>query len=161
MNVPFLLHTISSFSKETLAKTSQLVLQGLRACVDEPGPLRNEIMTSPDFWAILRVLSSRADSTALAFEILERGAGGTPPAIMADNYEAAVSQLNDFATFAGRAIVAEQKGDPRQRKPRSSKREASQNDIVSRGIKAIGLIYDMTARIPHLMKQSHLESSEG
>jgi brefeldin A-resistance guanine nucleotide exchange factor 1 len=118
-------------------------------------------MTSPDFWAILRALSARSDSAAATFEILENGTAGTPPAIMADNYEAAISLLNDFATYAGRAILAEQKGDPRPRKPRTSKRESSQNELVARGVKAITLIYDMTARIPHLMKQSHLESSEG
>ena len=32
---------------------------------------------------------------------------------------------------------------------------------MQRGIKAINIIYDMTSRIPHLMKQSHLESNEG
>lgn len=38
---------------------------------------------------------------------------------------------------------------------------SSENTIVSRGVKAINLISSMTARIPHLMKQSHLENSEG
>jgi len=33
--------------------------------------------------------------------------------------------------------------------------------VVQRGIKAVNLIYNMTSRIPHLMKQSHLESNEG
>lgn len=33
--------------------------------------------------------------------------------------------------------------------------------MVSRGVKAVNLISSMTARIPHLMKQSHLENSEG
>lgn len=37
----------------------------------------------------------------------------------------------------------------------------SENTIVSRGVKAVNLISSMTARIPHLMKQSHLEDSEG
>jgi hypothetical protein len=37
----------------------------------------------------------------------------------------------------------------------------SENAIVERGVKALDNIYRMTARIPHLMKQSHLESSEG
>jgi len=32
---------------------------------------------------------------------------------------------------------------------------------VARGIKAINNIYQLTSRIPHLMKQSHLESSKG
>jgi golgi-specific brefeldin A-resistance guanine nucleotide exchange factor 1 len=161
VNVPFLLHTVSSFSKETLARTSHLVLQGLQSCVNEPGPLRSEIMTSPDFWAILRALAGKADSAAMVFVILETGTTGSPPAIMADNYVATISLLNEFASVAGRATTSEQKGDSRQRKPRTPKREATQNEVVSRGVKAISLIYDMTARIPQLMKQSHLESNEG
>jgi brefeldin A-resistance guanine nucleotide exchange factor 1 len=38
---------------------------------------------------------------------------------------------------------------------------SSENAVVERGVKALNNIYRMTARIPHLMKQSHLESSEG
>lgn len=38
---------------------------------------------------------------------------------------------------------------------------SSDNAVVSRGVKAVNLISSMTARIPHLMKQSHLENSEG
>lgn len=37
----------------------------------------------------------------------------------------------------------------------------SENAVVERGVKALNNVYRMTARIPHLMKQSHLESSEG
>ncbi len=37
----------------------------------------------------------------------------------------------------------------------------SENQIVSRGIKAIGLIYHLTGRVPTLIKQSHLEEREG
>lgn len=37
----------------------------------------------------------------------------------------------------------------------------SENAVVARGVKAVNMIYNMIARIPHLMKQSHLESSEG
>lgn len=32
---------------------------------------------------------------------------------------------------------------------------------MQRGIRAVKLIYNMTSRIPHLMKQSHLEAKEG
>ncbi|WYZ46460.1 hypothetical protein EsH8_IX_000685 [Colletotrichum jinshuiense] len=161
INVPVLLHTISSFAKDVLAKTSVLVLQGLKLCVDEPSPLRNEIMTSPDFWAIMRALSGRQDSAPLVFDILELGCGGAPPAIIADNYEAAISLLGDFASGAGRAVIAERKLDAQQLKAREGTREkTSVNEAISRGSKAINTIYNMTARIPFLMKQSHLESKE-
>lgn len=100
-----------------------LVLQGLKLCVDEPSPLRNEIMTSPDFWAIMRALSGRQDSAPLVFDILELGCGGAPPAIIADNYEAAISLLGDFASGAGRAVIAERKLDAQQLKAREGTRE--------------------------------------
>ncbi len=118
-------------------------------------------MTSPDFWAILGALHGRAECAATVFEMLERGTSGTPPAIMADNYEAAIALLNGFATSAGRAATPDEQADLRTRKSRTSKRDGSQNEAIARGVKAISMIYDMTARIPQLMKQSHLESSEG
>jgi brefeldin A-resistance guanine nucleotide exchange factor 1 len=38
---------------------------------------------------------------------------------------------------------------------------SSENAVVERGVKALNSIYRLTARIPHLMKQSHLETSKG
>lgn len=121
-----LLHTVSSFPKETLTKTAQLVLQGLKVCIDQPGPLRSEIMTSPDFWLILRTLSESSSVSPIVFDILEGGVTGTPSAIIADNYEAAIALLNDFATSARVGAVAEQKGEKRQRNARPPpKKEAA------------------------------------
>lgn len=37
----------------------------------------------------------------------------------------------------------------------------SENQVVSRSVKAIGLIYHLTRRAPALISQSHLEKSEG
>ncbi|KAK9770576.1 putative SEC7 domain-containing protein [Seiridium cardinale] len=163
VRAPVLLHTISTLPKELLGKTSQLVLQGLKSCISEPGPLRSEIMTSPDFWVLLRNLAGNASSSAAVFEILEGGVSGTPSPIIADNYEAAIALLNDFASAAKIGAVAEQKGDAgnkRSRSARPKKETPSDNAVVSRGVKSINLIYNITSRIPHLMKQSHLEASE-
>ncbi|KAI0173339.1 hypothetical protein GGR52DRAFT_542755 [Hypoxylon sp. FL1284] len=158
---PVLLHSISSFPKEILVKTSQLVLQGLKLCIDQPGPLRSEIMTSPDFWVILRALAGSSNASPTVFEILEGGVSGTPSAIIADNYEAAIALLHEYATAAKIGAAIEQKGERRQRNARPLKKEASSdNVVVSRGVKAVDLIFSMTNRIPHLMKQSHLENSE-
>lgn len=158
---PVLLHSVSSFPKEILAKTSQLVLQGLKLCIDQPGSLRSEIMTSPDFWVILRTLAGSANASPTVFEILEGGVSGSPSAIIADNYEAAIALLNEYATAAKVGAAVEQKGERRQRIARPHKKEASSdNVVVSRGVKAVDLIFSMTDRIPHLMKQSHLENSE-
>lgn len=185
VRAPVLLHTVSSWKKDTLAKTAPLVLEGLKLCISQPGPLRSEIMTSPDFWVLLRTLAANSGSAPVVFEILEGGVSGSPSAIIADNYEAAIALLNEFATAAKVGAVAEQKnsaGDKRPRSARPPKKEApryvpwhlsqhrtttiltrlgSENAVVARGVKAVNMIYDMIARIPHLMKQSHLESSEG
>ena len=75
-------------------------------------------MTSPDFWQILEALAGHPDSAATVFEILESGVGGSPPAILADNYEPAIRLLNAFASAARVGAAAEQKTqDKSQRKP--------------------------------------------
>lgn len=120
IRVPILLHTVSSFPPEILRKTSKLVLQGLKVCIDEPGPLRNEMMTSPDFWAILRNLATVHQVAPLVFDILETGVKPPSTAIMADNYEAAIHLLNQFASAASATVAKEPKVDRRQpRKPAS------------------------------------------
>lgn len=124
IRAPVLLHTVSSFSPENLRKTSKLVLKGLKHCIDEPGPLRNEIMTSPDFWAILRNLSTENATAPVVFEILETGVSPSSTAIMADNYEAAITLLNHFASAASATVPKEAKTDPR-RQPRRPARPAS------------------------------------
>ena len=58
------------------------------------------MMTSPDFWVTLRSLARSPASASAVFDILEKGTVGSPPAIMADNYEAAISLLSDFASAA-------------------------------------------------------------
>jgi golgi-specific brefeldin A-resistance guanine nucleotide exchange factor 1 len=40
-------------------------------------------------------------------------------------------------------------------------RNLSENYVVTRGIKAINIIYQMTGRVPSLIQQSHLEKNEG
>lgn len=183
IRAPVLLHTVSSFSPDNLKKTSKLVLQGLKLCVDEQGPLRNETMTSPDFWAILRNLATEKTAAPTVFEILEIGVSPSSTAIMADNYEAAIGLLNDFASAASATVPKEPKADPRRpsrkpARPSSAKPEAaryvwlaeiglwvltlvSESPAVQRGINAVNIIYSMTSRIPQLMKQSHLENNEG
>ncbi|KAL2135878.1 hypothetical protein VTI74DRAFT_6477 [Chaetomium olivicolor] len=163
VRVPILLHTVSSFPNDTLIKASGLVLRGLKLCTETPCPLRNEIMTSPDFWVILQTLATSPDAAPAVFEILEGGVSGTPSAIMADNYEAAVALLNEFASMASIGAVAEQKNDRKlgRKGGRVAKSEKpSENAVVERGVKALNSISRLTARIPHLMKQSHLESNE-
>jgi golgi-specific brefeldin A-resistance guanine nucleotide exchange factor 1 len=173
VRVPVLLHSVAGFSKDTMVRTASLALQGIKLCIADPGPLRNEIMTSPDFWVILGKLAGlSSESSAVVFEVLESGASGSPPAIMAENYEAAIALLNEFATAASVGAAIEQDADRKGAKQRGPQRGggakkgektkpvASENAAVARGLKAINIIYSMTARIPQLMKQSHLDSND-
>lgn len=124
VRVPVLLHTVSSFSKDTLMQASNLVLRGLKLCIEQPCPLRNEIMTSPDFWVILRTLAGNPEASPVVLEILEAGILASPSAIVADNYEAAIALLNEFASMASVGAAEEQKMDRRQgRKTRPPKQE--------------------------------------
>jgi len=51
-----------------------------------------------------------------SFEILEGVAVGSPPTIMADNYESAVKLLNDFASAGSVGSSLEQKQDKRAKR---------------------------------------------
>jgi brefeldin A-resistance guanine nucleotide exchange factor 1 len=73
-------------------------------------------MTSPDFWVILRGLTGNTENAQTVFEILEGVAVGSPPTIMADNYESAVKLLNDFASAGSVGSTVEQKQDKRARR---------------------------------------------
>ncbi|PKS11595.1 hypothetical protein jhhlp_003360 [Lomentospora prolificans] len=164
VNVPILLHTLSNLPDAVVTPSAPLILQGICICIEEPGPLRSEIMTSPDFWVLLRNLALRKDTSEIVFAILERGTAGSPPAIMADNYEAAISLLSDFASASRMAVngksstVPKGNKDPTNTQARGS--VSSKDAAITRGTKAISIIYNMTDRIPYLMKHSHLESSE-
>lgn len=115
VNVPYLLHSVSSLPKNLLIKAAEHLLAGLALCIDQPGPLRSEMMTSPDFWSILRILARGRDSAALVFDILEKGTTGNPHAVMADNYEAAIGLLSEFASAAAPRLPTEQ--EHAQRRP--------------------------------------------
>jgi golgi-specific brefeldin A-resistance guanine nucleotide exchange factor 1 len=132
---------------------------------------------SPDFWSILRSIMAVQEATAAVFEIVENVTVGVPSAITADNYESAVLLLNDFASAASVGSLHEQKGDKatRRKSGKNAKpqyvissvilfrltRNNRDNQVVIRGSKAIGIIYQLTSRVPNLIKQSHLERTEG
>lgn len=119
-NVPYLLHSISTLSQSVLSKAAELTLAGIATCIDQPGSLRNELMTSPDFWKLLQKLARDPESAAKVFDILERGTSGSPPAIMADNYEAAIALLDDFASAASPLQATDPQGA--SRRPDQSKK---------------------------------------
>ncbi|PHH76444.1 hypothetical protein CDD80_1527 [Ophiocordyceps camponoti-rufipedis] len=161
INVPFLLHSINSLPKGLLLRASEIVLKGLAICTDQPGSLRSEIMTSPDFWAIMRVLAGNPESAALVFDIIEKGNAGSPHAIMAENYEPVVSLLVYFAAAAKPYEASGDKEDVAERKADGVARDPSvDKQSIVRACRAVDILHGMTSRVPQLMQQSHLESSE-
>jgi brefeldin A-resistance guanine nucleotide exchange factor 1 len=80
-------------------------------------------MTSPDFWVILRNLTANAQAAPTVFEILQGVAIGSPPTVMADNYESAVKLLNDFASAGSIGSTVEQKQDRRPGRGQPVKQE--------------------------------------
>jgi brefeldin A-resistance guanine nucleotide exchange factor 1 len=116
------LHAISSFKKELLEKAAPLALEGISHCIKEHGPLRNEMITSPDFWVILRNLSTNPTVAPTIFDILEGVVTeSSPPAIMANNYESAVELLNVFASAGSVGSASEQKQDRNVRRGQQAK----------------------------------------
>lgn len=162
IRAPKVLHAISSFRDELLQQCAQPVLKGLYGCISGPGALRNEMAASPDFWAVLHTLQPVPEATSAAFQIVESIADSSSTAITADNYDAAVSLLSNFATAGSVGAKQEQQKDQparRGQQPQQEKKPAK-SDAVVRGITAIRLVSELARRVPALIDQSQLETNE-
>jgi brefeldin A-resistance guanine nucleotide exchange factor 1 len=121
MRAPVVLHAISSFDQERLDNSALPILKGLSRCVSSPGPLRNEVTSSPDFWSILQRLHKHKEGAEMVFNLLQSVSNSTPSAVTADNYESAVSLANDFATAGSIGAVLEQRRDVAARRSKGDK----------------------------------------
>lgn len=121
IRAPVILHLISSFDEDLLKQSALPVLKGMFECIQGPSGLRKEMSTSPDFWVILRHLHLENEATLVVFDILEDIVTGSPSAITSDNYELAISLLNDFATAGSVGAAQEQKRDDALRRGRQQK----------------------------------------
>ncbi|KAI9759743.1 MAG: hypothetical protein M4579_002128 [Chaenotheca gracillima] len=161
LRAPVVLHAISSFDRPMLAKCATSILRGISSCIQNPGPLRNEVTTSPDFWAILEALHPMTDYAPSVFRIVKEVASENQSAITADNYEAAISLLNKFATSGGATSDKEPRPEKNPRRGKAVKQtKVRDNDAVDRGANAIGIIHQLTGRVPSLIDQSHLERKQ-
>lgn len=173
------LHTFSSFDSELLKQCAQPLLKGLSDCCKGPTALRSELANSPDFWSILNSLHSVPEAAGDVFQIVEDLATSSQPGISADNYEACIALLNEFATAAQVGALQEQRNDQAARRgkgaPKPKKTEyvidnaaqglmlimSRSNEVVVRGTKAMSIVYQMSSRVPNFIEQSHLETNEG
>lgn len=166
IRVPVVLHAISSFRPELLKQCAQPILKGIYGCISGPPELRNELASSPDFWAVLHVLQPHHEAADLAFEIAESVASSQLPAITADNYEPAVALLNAFATAGsvGAKHEQQQREQParkgKQAPQDQEKKPAKKPEAVARATKAVGIVAQLATRVPSLIEQSHLETHE-
>lgn len=161
IRAPVLLHTFSSFNDALLHECSQPILKGLTDCFKGPNALRSELAGSPDFWTILNRLSGVADAAGDVFQLVEDLTTSAQPGITADNYEAAIALLNEFATAAQVGAREEQLYDQAARRGKGQKtKKPESNEIVVRGSKAMSIVFQLSSRVPNFIEQSHLETTE-
>lgn len=125
--------------------------------------MRSELAGSPDFWTILNRLSSVPEAAGDVFQLVEDLTTSSQPGITADNYEAAIALLNEFATAAQVGARDEQLYDQATRRggKGSKTKKPESNEIVVRGSKAMSILFQLSSRVPNFIEQSHLETTEG
>ncbi|KAJ5690269.1 hypothetical protein N7462_004661 [Penicillium macrosclerotiorum] len=161
MRVPVVLHAISGYDQDILETVAVPTVKGLARCIAHTGRLRNEITISPDFWSILQRLHQHEEAAPLVFGLLQSIVDSMPDIVTGDNYEFAVALANDFISAGHIGSIDERQRDTHARRTKGVKQsKLSENQIVTRGIKSIGLIYHLTGRVPLLIRQSHLEERE-
>ncbi|KAL5113966.1 GDP/GTP exchange factor for ARF [Pleosporales sp. CAS-2024a] len=161
IRAPVLLHTFSSFNESLLNECSQTILKGLSDCCKGPSALRSELAGSPDFWTILSRLSGVPEAAGDVFKLVEDLTTSTQPGITADNYEAAIAILNDFATAAQIGAVQEQLFDQAARRGKGQKpKKPESNEVVARGSTAMHIVFQLSGRAPTFIDQSHLETTK-
>ncbi|KAI8942638.1 hypothetical protein NX059_000692 [Plenodomus lindquistii] len=161
VRAPVLLHTFSSFNDTLLHQCAQPILKGLTDCCKGPNALRSELAGSPDFWTILNRLSSVPEAAGDVFQLVEDLTTSPQPGITADNYEAAIALLNEFATAAQVGARDEQMHDQAAKRGKGAKaKKPESNEIVVRGSKAMTIVFQLSSRVPHFIEQSHLETTE-
>jgi hypothetical protein len=158
-----LLHTFSSFNDALLNECAQPILKGLTDCCKGPNALRSELAGSPDFWAILSRLSSVPEAAGDVFAVVEDLTTSIQPGITADNYEAAIALLNEFATAAQVGAREEQLFDQASKRSRVGQKpkKPDSNEVVVRGSTAMSIVFQLSDRVPNFIDQSHLETKEG
>ncbi len=118
---PVVLHALSSLEPGLQQQCAPLMLAGIARCISEAGPLRNEMINSPDFWTILRALHAMESVAPTVFSIIEGLTADRFSAVTADNYEAAVLLLNDFASAGSVGAQSEQRQDALSRRAKTAK----------------------------------------
>ena len=103
-----------------------------------------------------------SDAAGEVFQLVEDLTTSPQPSITADNYEAAIALLNEFATAAQIGAREEQLHDQAAKRSKGSKtKKPESNETVVRGSNAMSIIFQLSSRVPNFIEQSHLETTEG
>jgi brefeldin A-resistance guanine nucleotide exchange factor 1 len=104
-----------------------------------------------------------ADAAGEVFQLVEDLTTSPQPSITADNYEATIALLNEFATAAQVGAREEQLHDQASRRGKgvSKPKKPESTDVVVRGSKAMAIVFQLSSRVPTFIEQSHLEMTEG
>jgi brefeldin A-resistance guanine nucleotide exchange factor 1 len=162
LRAPLALHSVAALDKSVLNESALLVIKSLSKCIKGPPALRREIINSPDLWVVLRGLLHNKEAVADVFEVLESIVAESSTSVTADNYVAVVTLLNEFASEATAGAAYEQKQDKLARKGKVQKKSTDYPgvEVVTRGTKAVSMIYALASRVPGLISDSHLEKNE-
>lgn len=87
------------------------------------------MLNSPDFWAILKTIHSVDEVAPSVFQVMEDLSAGNFSSITADNYEAAVILLNDFASAGSVGSILEQRQDAVSKRGKPAKQNKPQSVI--------------------------------
>lgn len=134
MRVPVVLHAISGLDQDVLESAAVPITKGLSRCVQTPGPLRNELTVSPDFWSVLQRLHRHEAAAPMVFELLQSLVESTPPVITADNYESAVSLANDFMSAGSVGSVGLRQRASQHRRPKGPKPAPARYDFTESAV---------------------------
>lgn len=175
IRTPVILHHIATLDRGILEKSSLPIIAGIKKCLRGPTSLKSQMVISPDFWVLLRSLLLLNETAKEVFEAAEyvtkEGSN-----VSSDNYVAVVTLLNDFALAASVGSMFEQKQDKlliADRKKAGAVgpggagkaklvqlKDRPDAAVVEMGVRAVGMVYGLTTRVPTLISQSHLEKKE-
>jgi len=162
VRAPIVLHSISKLDQELIAHSATAIVKGLSLCLGGSQGLRHEIVNSPDFWSVIRALQAVPDVANAVFALVEDVVIGSASAVTTDNYEPIISMLGDYATTGSIGAQDEQRREVALRRGKGAPpKKTPLNPVVARGQRAVQLVYEATARVPHFIQQSHLEAQEG
>ena len=100
-------------------------------CIAHPGPLRNEVTDSPDFWSILQKLHLHEEAAPLVFDLLKLTIESNPPIVTAHNYEFVVGLADNFISAGSVGSFDERQKDSQAKRSKGAKPTKVMYEIIN------------------------------